>query len=476
MTTQVDQQAGGAAFHRERSQKLRRLTSTLAAAVALAVTLLSPSVFLFGSYSLERAHLAGVAAGRAVGIAGRISRPPDLWQFPSHRREELLRGTQQASKEDQHRLLALDGELIAEWRSAADPEPGPIDWRVRGKADVIVDGQVVAQVQSSVSLWHVVIPSLQIAAIAGALGVAVFVLLRGIPFRALDRTMAELYRSETDLAERVAELETVRADLEAQQGALLSARDEAQAANKAKSEFLAMMSHELRTPLNAIMGFSQVIRDGTFGPVGTPRYRDYAGNIYDGGEHLLALINDILDLSKVESGKDELWEEELDIEGLVASVLKLVTARAGRAAVRLPVELAEGLPTLVADDRKLKQILVNILSNAIKFTPAAGEVRLKVCCNQDGYLFGVADTGIGMAPDAIPKALSPFGQIDGTLSRKYEGTGLGLPLTKALTELHGGTLEIQSAVEQGTTVRIRFPAVRTGRWPSATRTLETGTG
>ena len=475
MTKLASSPPAGEAIHLERSKKLRRLTTKLAAAVALAITLLSPSVFLFSSVSHERTRLADDAADRADAIAGQIYRNPDLWRFMSHRLEELLRGKQRANKEKQHRLLGPDGETISEWLGTA--ERAPIDWRALGEADVVIDGQVVARVQSSASLWQTVVASLEIAAVAAVLGIAVFLLLLGLPFRALDRALAKLYQSETDLAERVAELEAVRTDLETQQFALLRARDDAQAANKAKSAFLAMMSHELRTPLNAIMGFSEVIQGETFGPVGTPRYIEYAGNIYGAGKHLLTLINDILDLSKVESGKEELLEEELDIEDLSGAVLKLVAARAERGGISMPIELAPGLPTLLADERKLKQILVNILSNAIKFTPAGGEVRFKVGCASDGgYLFEVTDTGIGMAPEDIPKALSPFGQIGGVLSRTHEGTGLGLPLTKALTELHGSTLEIQSAVEQGTRVRIRFPAARTRQWPQAGRTLATGTG
>ena len=221
------------------------------------------------------------------------------------------------------------------------------------------------------------------------------------------------------------------------------------------------MSHELRTPLNAIIGFSQTIKDEIFGPVGSARYRDYSVDIYESGQHLLGLINDILDLSKVESGEDELCEDDIEIHDVARSVSMLVKGRAHKAGVVLETDLAEQLPMLRADERKLKQILVNLLSNAIKFTDVGGRVFLKISLpNDGGHVFQVIDTGIGIASEDIPTALSRFGQVDGSLARKYEGTGLGLPLTKLLVELHGGTLNLQSEVGVGTTVTVRFPAER----------------
>ena len=176
---------------------------------------------------------------------------------------------------------------------------------------------------------------------------------------------------------------------------------------------------------------------------------------------MLGLINDILDLSKIESGTDELREDKIEIPEIIRSALMLVGHRAEQGGVKLELELADQLPALRADERKLKQILVNLLSNAIKFTDAGGEVTLRAWCRMDsGYAFQIVDTGIGMAPEDIPKALSRFGQVDGDLNRQYEGTGLGLPLTKALVEQHGGVLDLQSQVGVGTTATVRFPAER----------------
>ncbi len=242
---------------------------------------------------------------------------------------------------------------------------------------------------------------------------------------------------------------------------IIAARYQAETANKVKSAFLANMSHELRTPLNAIIGFSDLMAQETFGPISPVQYRGYAGNIFDAGEHLLELINDILDLSKVEAGGEELQEEAIDIPELVQSAILLVQGRAAKGNVRLVLDLQEDLPRLRGDLRKMKQILVNVVSNAVKFTEPGGSVTLCARCRpESGHVFQVADTGLGMAETDIPKALSPFGRIAKGVGRSIEGTGLGLPLTKKLVELHGGRLNLESALGVGTTVTLEFPPER----------------
>ena len=243
--------------------------------------------------------------------------------------------------------------------------------------------------------------------------------------------------------------------------AMRAAKQEAELASRAKSEFLANMSHELRTPLNAVIGFSEIISSESLGPVGTPKYREYAADINDSGQHLLDLINDMLDLSKIESGAVELSENAIDVPALVASVITLVKERAERAGIDLVEDIPGDLPQLHGDNRKIKQILVNLLTNAIKFSDRGGRVTLGVWCRPDTeYVFRVADCGIGIAPEDIAKALAPFGQVGNHLHRSSEGTGLGLPLTRALIEIHGGTMDLQSEPGVGTTVTVRFPAQR----------------
>ena len=257
--------------------------------------------------------------------------------------------------------------------------------------------------------------------------------------------------------------------IQARNTELQIARKDAESANYAKTKFLATMSHELRTPLNAIIGFSEVIKDQSFGPVGNTQYCEYAHDIHDSGRHLLALINDILDLSKVESGAEELYEEEFEVPDLVRSVARLVRERAMKGGIALELDIRDDLPLLHADERKFKQVLVNLLANAIKFTEPGGVITFKAWCRADsGFVFQVIDTGSGIAPEDIPKALSQFGQIDNDHNRQHEGTGLGLPLSKSLVELHGGSFDLQSKVGVGTTITMRLPARRIGGESEAT--------
>ena len=286
---------------------------------------------------------------------------------------------------------------------------------------------------------------------------------------ALEKEILERRSAEAAQEQRIAELLLSKSALEKQGREIVRlaedlaiARDQAEDANRTKSMFLATMSHELRTPLNAIIGFSELIGGEMFGPVGNDSYREYANDIRESGQHLLDLINDILDLSKFESGCDKLCEENIDISELTRSTRWLVTGRAQDGNVELATELADEAPMLRADKLKLKQILINLLSNAIKFTDPGGKITLKAWCSMNsGYVFQVVDTGIGIALEDIPKALMPFQQIDNRLNRKYQGTGLGLPLSKSLIEMHGGSLDLQSQVGVGTTVTVRFPAERT---------------
>ncbi|MEX1206775.1 MAG: HAMP domain-containing sensor histidine kinase [Dongiaceae bacterium] len=284
--------------------------------------------------------------------------------------------------------------------------------------------------------------------------------------RRADRVMASQHE-KVRLEERVTALQAGHHDLEQEvsrralaEAAARAAKDEAVLANRGKTEFLANMSHELRTPLNAIIGFSEIIANQMFGPAGSPRYVDYAQDILDSGTHLLQIVNDILDLSKVEVGQLVLQEEECDVAAIVVAALRLVQDRAKDGGLRLEQRLAPELPPVRADGRVLKQILINLLSNAVKFTAPGGTVTVGVALDDAGLSVSVADTGIGMAAADIPRALTAFGQIDSALNRKYDGTGLGLPLVKALTELHGGLLDLESEVGVGTTATVRLPRER----------------
>jgi PAS domain S-box-containing protein len=244
---------------------------------------------------------------------------------------------------------------------------------------------------------------------------------------------------------------------------LVAAKEQAELANRSKSEFLANMSHELRTPLNAIIGFSEIVAGELLGPIGATRYVEYAHDIHTSGIHLLSIISDILDLSKIEAGRRELTESAIDLHDAAESALRLVRGRAENNGLRLVNVIERGaMPRLLADERAVKQMLLNLLSNAVKFTPEGGRVAVGAELRGDGSLaVSVDDTGIGMAPENIPRALAPFSQVDSPLTRRHEGTGLGLPLVKSLIELHGGTLELESQEGKGTLATVIFPAERT---------------
>jgi signal transduction histidine kinase len=236
---------------------------------------------------------------------------------------------------------------------------------------------------------------------------------------------------------------------------------QAEMANRAKSEFLANMSHELRTPLNAIIGFSEAMQSEFLGPLGNDRYQEYVEDIRSSGNHLLQIINDLLDLSKIEAGKLELDEQRVEINDLVESSIKIIRERAESAGIKTKVCLDSPAPCLWADERSCKQVLFNLLSNAVKFTQAGGTITISTELLADGRCaIRVRDTGIGIPTDDLEKILEPFTQVEASLVRNHEGTGLGLPLTKAIVELHHGEMIIESEINVGTTASVYFPPER----------------
>ncbi len=245
----------------------------------------------------------------------------------------------------------------------------------------------------------------------------------------------------------------------------------AQTASRMKSEFLATMSHELRTPLNAIIGFSEVMGNEMLGPMGTPRYVEYTQDIRDSAQHLLHIINDILDLSQIEAGKMSLREDWVSAEPLISACIALVKERAHGVNLTIIVELYPIEHNIYVDERKLKQVLINILSNAVKFSRPGGSVTVRTSLQQSGrYQIMISDTGIGMTQEDLGRVFEPFVQIDSALHRKYEGTGLGLSLTRRLVELHGGSIMLESQVHVGTTAIIELPAHRIAVFDETTQT------
>ncbi|WP_207485592.1 PAS domain-containing sensor histidine kinase [Arenibaculum pallidiluteum] len=282
------------------------------------------------------------------------------------------------------------------------------------------------------------------------------------------RIPVELAAGPPVAGHRLVVLRDLRARLEAEER-LREAHELAELARRGRTEFIANMSHELRTPLNAILGFAEIIRDQLVGPIGNPLYSEYARDVHDSGSHLLQVINDILDLAKVEAGQMTLREDLVMPAAAVGTCLRLLRQRADQAGVALVDLTAGAAPVgLLADERKLKQMLFNVIGNALKFTPEGGRVSVAIEVTPEAELaIIVRDTGIGIAAEDLERVMVPFGQAAAGLDRPYEGTGLGLPLTRGLVELHGGRLRLDSTPGEGTTVRLVFPAARLRPAPTA---------
>jgi two-component system, cell cycle sensor histidine kinase DivJ len=286
---------------------------------------------------------------------------------------------------------------------------------------------------------------------AGAAGPAryVWVEMRCRPMRPQD----------TNAVERPSIVAVTRdvSDRKAQEAELTRTRDEAESASRAKTQFLANMSHELRTPLNAVIGFSEILNRELFGALGEARYRDYARLIHESGEHLLNVVNDILDMSKIEAGKFKIVKEPFEVASLVKSCCDLMRHTAEQRSLSLIVDVAPGIPELPADKRACKQMLLNVISNAIKFTDPGGWVRVSARVEGESVELAVADNGIGIAEADLPKLGNPFVQANNSYDRSYDGAGLGLSVVKGLARLHGGQLELASTLGQGTTATILLP-------------------
>ena len=270
--------------------------------------------------------------------------------------------------------------------------------------------------------------------------------------RRLMATVADLRNSQQKLerqAEEVADLAEKYAE----------EKTRAEEANQAKSKFLANMSHELRTPLNAIIGFSEIMESGMFGPLGTEKYREYCCDIHQSGQYLLDVINDILDMSKIEAGRIRLDPEQVELESFLHEAMRVVAGRADDKRIQLIARIGAGI-RLIADHRLLKQIVLNLLSNAVKFTPEGGRVTIRARATKTCVLIAIADTGIGIPEDALARLGRPFEQVESQLTKSHQGSGLGLAIAKSLTKLHHGTMRIRSTIGRGTLVLLRLPIHR----------------
>ncbi len=332
-------------------------------------------------------------------------------------------------------------------------ELSPIDGTMRIKAAHLFTNYPVLVLatkteEAALAYWRDIARLMSLGAFGCAISIAVagFAVARQLKQQAILAHAQAMLRHQED---RTAAFEAMR-----------SAKEAAEMADRAKSEFLATMSHELRTPLNAILGFSEMMVNEAFGPLGNARYRGYAQDIHSSGSHLLSIINDVLDLSKTAAGKLELVKNTIPASDVVASVCRLIQPRAVAAGLSLTNKAPPGDLMIDADERLLKQMLLNLLSNACKFTPSGGRIECSVSVGHEGMRFAVRDTGIGIPAEHLERVLQPFVQVENSLNRRHEGTGLGLSLVKAMAELHGGSFHLESEVGVGTTASVILPLHR----------------
>jgi signal transduction histidine kinase len=344
-------------------------------------------------------------------------------------------------------------------------ERSPIDGRMRIKAAHLVTNYPVLVLatkteEAALANWWGIARLMSL----GALGCSISIAIAGFAF-------GRQWKQQAMLAHTRAELRR-QADRTVAFEALETAKEAAEAADRTKSEFLATMSHELRTPLNAVLGFSELMVREIFGPLGDHRYRDYAQDIHSSGSHLLSIVNEVLDLSKLAAGKLELVEGWINVREIVHSACRLIRPRIDRAELSLTVKMPPDDLLAYADKRLLKQMLLNLLSNACKFTPPGGGIECVVSTDDAGMTFAVVDTGVGIAAEHLDRVVRPFVQVDSSISRRHEGTGLGLALVAAMAELHGGRLRLDSKVGTGTTAVVVLPPSRIHPEKSNTNTVE----
>ncbi len=343
--------------------------------------------------------------------------------------------------------------LLSDGISGTVREPSPIDRKMRLKAAHRLANFPVLVLatkteEAALANWRNTGRLMLLGALGCVVSIALAALAVGRQWKqraALADAQEELRRQE----DRTAAFEAMR-----------DAKEAAETADRAKSQFLATMSHELRTPLNAVLGFSEVMLNGAFGPIGNERYRGYIQDIHSSGKHLLNIVNDVLDLSKAASGKLELAEERVDAVETVRSACRLLAPRIYEAGLAITISMPPDGLVVLADERLLKQMLLNLLSNACKFTPRGGSIECALAVDAAGVRFSVTDTGTGIPPEHLDRVLHPFVQVDSSLSRRHEGTGLGLTLVKAMAELHGGSLQLDSAPGRGTVATVRLPLSR----------------
>jgi len=439
------------------TRQLARKLFPLALAIGMIITFLIPGIYVYLQYVQVRGEAGAYAKMLSVNIRRLVAEAPDLWKYQATKYSNMIEGFLP------HKEI-LHVEIRDEQRTAIPQyehrEQRRLHWgesRIYGEpAPVLFNNRKVGEIRIALSGYPIFLSGLLALLVCGAIGIGLALIVYHFPLnvtRALEKQLLDYQRSlEEKVEQRTASLqETTRKAI------VLS--EQARRANQAKSEFLANMSHELRTPMNHIIGFTELVVDKRMGGLNSQQ-EEFLGEVVQSGRHLLSLINDILDLAKVESGKMELELAPVGLRSLVSNSLVMVKEKALKHRIRLSTELS--VPeTFPVDERKLKQILYNLLSNAMKFTPDGGTVCVQVTPEAamppevPGLRFSVIDSGIGINPGDLERIFEPFEQGDNSSSRRFQGTGLGLTLTRRMVELHGGHIWAESE-GQGKGSRFRF--------------------
>ena len=425
----------------EERKRLSRVIRSLTHTLTLVILLVLPSgffIFVHGSFT-KTAELDARRMGQE--LAQFITLHGDLWYFQEHRLEEIFHKQERlvgtAEKMENYLIFGPSGESIVRTDKALEWPVEEYEWPVKRGSQIL--GKMVLQK----SLRDLMAEVAVVAVFGMFLSGLIYLTVLRLPSRILDSAFDRLAGSEAKLQKTNTEL--------------AEAVLKAEIANSAKSRFLAMMSHDLRTPLNAILGFSEVISHRHLGQDDV-KYQEYAKDIYTSGKYLLTLINDILELSTVEAGKQPMTKENLPTIDVLKECESFIKEKVKSKGIDLVTEASKNLPPLYADRRAIMQILLNLLSNALRFTPEGGRIELKVTATNQHHTIEVSDTGMGISADRLATITEPFAKGETDPHLAHESTGLGLAIVKSLVELHGGNLDIKSSVGRGTTVTVTLPA------------------
>ena len=445
---------------------LRRLTLAVAAIVLVSI----PALYAVASLRFLHEHVHHEAAVAAERMAAHAVSTGAGWIDAEDALRRVLAGIWATEIELERHLFAPDGRVVI------GPEVGADRPVMRARIPVHdADGNRVAEVMVAASLRPVLLETALVGLFAALVALGLHLVIDRVALRALRQALDHLQaagrardRALQEASDAVGQLARQNARLKAASEELSRARDAALSADRSKSMFLAAMSHELRTPLNAIIGFSEVMARELYGPIGHDKYRGYAADIRASGDHLLALIDDVLDLSRVEAGKLVLRREPLDVAEHIDACFRLLEGRAADAGIDLGFSRsADAGATILGDRVRFRQIMLNLLTNAVKFTEHGGRVRVEVEVDAEGVTIRIIDTGVGMAARDLERVFRPFEQVDVGSSRPSEGAGLGLALSRALVHQHDGALHIDSAPGLGTTVTLSFPRLRSRPAPES---------